>query len=417
MSDQIAKKKIFVVSELYYPEDTSTGYFITKIAEGLAKNYHVVAICAKPTYSDRNSKVVRREHHQGVDIRRAWSSRFDKDWMIGRLLNLLTFTITATFLFLRYARKGDVVICLTNPPTLPLFIAICTRIRGSVAILLVHDLYPEVLLATHHLKATDILYRVLYKIFSSTYRLFDRVVVLGRDMRSTVTQKMGRCASPPLIIPNWGDIENIHPAQRSLNPLARTMGLADKTVIQFSGNLGLTHDVETVVRAAEILKAEQDIVFLFGGSGAKAHLIDSASQKSAPPNIRFVPRQPREHLSAMLTCADASIIAFVDEMAGVSVPSRMYNIMAAGVPIVGLCDSASELALTVKEHHCGWVLAPGDVDGLVALVRQIHQDKLASATSETIKRGTNGRRAAVEVFNEGRVVDKFREMIAMLAID
>lgn len=405
------KKRIFVLSELYYPEETSTGYFVTKISEGICDNYKVIAICAKPTYIKKNISVSRKELHKKVEIQRVLSSRFDKDQMVGRLLNLLTFTIAASWTFLWRARRGDIVLCLTNPPALPLLIGLCARLKGVASSLLVHDLYPEVLVATGHLKPASLTYRALYWMFGATYRLFDQVIVLGRDMQLAVAQKIGEQAPKPLIIPNWGDIESIQPLERSLNPFALAHGLVDKTVIQFSGNLGRTHDLETVIRAAKKLQTEPDIVFLFVGFGGKSHLVDGTGTGSPPANIRFVPHQPREHLAGMLTCADATVIAFVDEMLGVSVPSRMYNVMAAGVPIIALCNAASELALTVKEQNCGWVLETANVDGLVELVTQIHLDKLAAIASDTKRKGANGRRAAEDIFNEHNVVNQFRKAI------
>jgi hypothetical protein len=109
-----AKNRVFVISELYYPEDTSTGYFITKIAEGLAENHPVEAICSKPTYSERHMDVPFRETHRGVKIRRVRSTRMNKDRIIGRLANLVTFTLGAAWSFARSARRGDIVICLIN---------------------------------------------------------------------------------------------------------------------------------------------------------------------------------------------------------------------------------------------------------------------------------------------------------------
>ena len=95
MNDNLDSRTLFVVSELFYPEDTSTGYFVTKIAEGLAEQNSVKAICSKPTYSERHLEVPSREVHNGVDIHRVLSTRMNKDKLIGRFLNLLTFSLAA----------------------------------------------------------------------------------------------------------------------------------------------------------------------------------------------------------------------------------------------------------------------------------------------------------------------------------
>jgi colanic acid biosynthesis glycosyl transferase WcaI len=412
-----AKNRVFVISELYYPEDTSTGYFITKIAEGLAEHHSVEAICAKPTYSERHLEVPFQETHRGVDIRRVRSTRMNKDRIIGRFVNLVTFTLGAAWSFARSARPGDVVICLTNPPPLPLVIGVIAKLKKAHSVMLVHDLYPEVLVATGHLSNQSMTYRLLYKIFAITYRLFDRVVVLGRDMQELVRRKVDGRGPDPLIIPNWGDVDDVFPVERSANSFAVEHGLTHKTVIQFSGNLGRTHDLETVMRAAERLRDESDIVFLFVGYGGKAHLIDRVSGEGSLPNILFLPRQPRETLGLMLACSDATVIAFVDEMLGVSVPSRMYNIMAAGVPIIAICDRRSELAHTVDELDCGWVFGTGDAAGLAKLVRQIHHAKATGPAAGAVLKGSNGRHGAEARYNRTSVVMRFKHLIAMLAND
>jgi colanic acid biosynthesis glycosyl transferase WcaI len=410
MNVPLGKNRVFVISELYYPEDTSTGYFITKIAEGLAENHPVEAICSKPTYSERHMDVPFRETHRGVKIRRVRSTRMNKDRIIGRLANLVTFTLGAAWSFARSARRGDIIICLTNPPPLPLLIGVIAKLKKVHSVMLVHDLYPEVLVATGHLSTQSMAYRLLYKIFAITYRLFDRIVVLGRDMQELVSRKIVGGRQTATIIPNWGDVEDVYPIERSANSFALEHGLAQKTVIQLSGNLGRTHDLETVMRAAEQLRDEPDIVFLFVGYGGKAHLIDSVSGEGNLPNIRFLPRQPRKALGAMLACSDATVIAFVDEMLGVSVPSRMYNIMAAGVPIIAMCDRRSELAQTVDELDCGWVLRTGDEAGLEQLVRQIHREKMIGLVDVALK-GANGRGGAVSRYNRLNVVLEFQHLV------
>ncbi len=401
---------LWLVSELYYPEETSTGYFVTRIAEGLAKYRTVVAVGSKPTYSERALDVAWQETRNGVDIRRIRSTRFDKDSIPGRIANFITFTLGAGWHLLRKVRRGDVVLVLTNPPFMPLIAGLVARLRGARCILLVHDMYPDVLVATGHLSADSMMFGLLRRIFDFTFRLFDRVVVLGRDMQQRAADKLGNAGRQPDIIPNWGDSEEIVPKSRHANAFAIEFGLTDKTVIQFSGNLGRTHDLETVLAAAKIVRDQPDIIFLFVGYGGKAELVMHDQNARPFDNIMALPRQPRARLADMLACSDATIIAFVDAMYGVSVPSRMYNVMAAGVPILAMCDDRSELACTVVEENCGWVLDIGDVDALVEQVRMIHSAR-TNGTGEAAQRGANGRRAAEQRFTQSAVVGQFRQLL------
>ncbi|HST35274.1 MAG TPA: glycosyltransferase, partial [Allosphingosinicella sp.] len=185
------KPRLWVVSELYYPEQTSTGYFLTRIAEGLAGNFEVRVLCGQPTYSEHGARARRRERHGGVAIHRLRATHFSKDRLALRALNLVTLSISAFFHGLFHFRRGDRVLAVTNPPSMPIAIGLAARLRGCRTILLVHDVYPEVLAAAATLRPDSFAYRALARLFGRTYRSFDRIVVLGRDMREVVARKLG----------------------------------------------------------------------------------------------------------------------------------------------------------------------------------------------------------------------------------
>lgn len=401
----MAKPKLWVISELYYPEQTSTGYFLTRIAEGLADEYDVRIISGRPTYSERDLNVAWSEERHGTRIYRMRSTRFDKDRLVGRALNLVTFTLAATFFAITRLRRGDRVLVVTNPPTLPPLVALAARLRGARAALLVHDVYPEVLIAAGMIRAGGWIDRALGAVVGFTYRQFRAVIVLGRDMHEIIGRRIGKSDTALHIIPNWGDVDEVVPMSLEENPFRRAHGLEGKTVIQFSGNLGRTHDLETVLQAADALADRDDILFLFVGYGGKAALV--RDDQSPRRNVRFLDRQPREMLGAMLASADAAIIAFVDNMYGVSVPSRMYNLMAAGTPIIAMAHPRSELALVVSEEAAGWVI-DGSSEALAALIARIAGP---GGREESRARGAAGRAAACRSYTLPAVLDRFRAVL------
>lgn len=402
----MTKPRLWVVSELYHPETTSTGYFLTGIAEGLSDSHDVRVLCSRPTYSERGQRVPWRERYKGVAIRRVRSSTFAKDWLPGRVLNMLSFSVLVALVALRNLRGNDALLVVTNPPLATLLLGIVARWKRARSILLVHDVYPEVLHATGHLSPDSRLSRWVQRVMRWVFRHYDDVVVLGRDMADLIARKIG-VDRRIVIIPNWGDPDEVRPMPRNQNPFAIEHGLVDKTVVQFSGNLGRTHDVETVLAAARRFGDRDTLRFLFVGYGGKTRLIADAG--ATLPNVLFAPRQPRAALGAMLNCSDATLIAFTDNMLGVSVPSRMYNVMAAGAPLVALADPQSELARVVLEEECGWQLATGDVDGLCALLAFIDSP---AGRAEAQRRGGNGRSALLRRYTPDVVVAQFAALLA-----
>ncbi|MCA9071662.1 MAG: hypothetical protein KDA84_22200, partial [Planctomycetaceae bacterium] len=138
--------RIWVVSELYYPEDTSTGYYLTRIAQGLAERSSdpVHVLCGRPTYAARGQKTAWRETHGGVRIQRCWGTTWNKNRLLLRIVNLLTLSVSVFLVAAWRLQRGDRVLVVTNPPLLPFVISWACRLRGARCALLIHDVYPDV---------------------------------------------------------------------------------------------------------------------------------------------------------------------------------------------------------------------------------------------------------------------------------
>jgi len=226
-------------------------------------------------------------------------------------------------------------------------------------------------------------------------------------MRDVVAQKLRGQDDKLAIIPNWGDADEIAPVDRAANPFRAAHGLQNKFVVQFSGNIGRTHDVELILQAASLLRERDDILFLFVGYGGKSGLIARAEREGLG-NVRFLPRQPRETLGAMLAASDVTVIPLIGGMYGLSVPSRMYNVMAAGVPIVAIADSRSELALAVTEEEAGWVLDEREASVLAGLIGSL---ATPGGRDECVRRGAAGRAAVLARYSLAAVLESYRQIL------
>ena len=392
--------RVWVVSELYYPEQTSTGYFLTHIAEELAHRYDVAVLTAQPTYSARNVRAPRRERLRGVDVLRCRSTHFHKDRLPGRIANAAT--ITASFFWnalLRF-RRGDVVLFVTNPPSVPFVAFAACRLRGATPLLLIHDVYPQVLVAAGMLRPGSLAERVMLRLNRALYSSAARVITLGRDMTRLVA------SANAVMIPNWGDVEAIRPTPRESNPILAALGLGDKFIVQYAGNMGRTHGLEALLDAAEALRGRADIHFLFSGSGAKRAWVESAA--AGRPNVTLLAaHHPRESLNDILNACDLSTISFAPGMSGVSVPSRMYDVLASGHPLLAMADADSELAMMIAEEGVGWTLPPGDRDTFVERVLYA-----ADHREELREMGGRARAAAEQKYSLARVGEQYRALIA-----
>jgi colanic acid biosynthesis glycosyl transferase WcaI len=406
------KKTIWILSELYYPEVEGSGYYITKISEALALRYRVRVLSVQPTYDARGTKAPADEVHNHVRIHRCRSTTLNKNILFFRLVNLFTISVSIFFNALFRIHQDDIVLVITNPPSLPFIADITSRLRGAKVILRVEDLYPEVLVAAGLLNAESLPVKILNAIHRRLYQRVDRIIVLGRDMLARVKNKIGDGRTHVALIPHWADSDQITPMPRENNALLHRLGLLDKFVIQYSGNMGRTHDLEGLIRCAKILETQSNIHFLFIGSGAKEPTLRKIVGELKPKNVTLLPPQPRADLALSLNACDLAVISFVRGMSGVSVPSRMYNIMSAGKPILAVADENSELAQMIAEENIGWVVKPESSPVLIAsaIMEAIANRDLLNQMSG------RARLAAVEKYACPMIIRKHEELIDHLTL-
>lgn len=400
--------RIWVVSELFHPEQTSTGHFLSSIAAGLARSFPVRVLCAQPTYSARGRRAPRRETWNGAEILRCRSTTFSKDVLFPRVVNLVTISLSMFFEACRGFRSRDRVLVVTNPPTLPFVIRLACRLRGARLVLLIHDVYPEALEAAGLIRRGGVIAFVLSRLTAGLYRSAERIVVLGRDMRDLVTRKVPDVEGRLVFIPNWADVEEVEARPRDENRLLTRLGLADRFVVLYAGNMGRTHDLALLVEAAERLRKER-VSFLICGWGAKRAWFRKQLDERHLENVTLIDPRPRVELGALLGACDSAVIALVPGMAGISVSSRMYNMLAAGRPIIAAVDAASEVARVVLDEGAGIVVRPGDADAFVAAIRT-----LAAEPATRKEMSDRGRLAVERRYTFAAVLDAYARLFQEL---
>jgi colanic acid biosynthesis glycosyl transferase WcaI len=212
------------------------------------------------------------------------------------------------------------------------------------------------------------------------YRSTSGIIVLGRDMAHRVTVKDPTLADRITVVPNWAELEQIE--DRPYAP--RAHGLR----VQYAGNIGRTHDFATLLEAAPRLAADgSDVHFEILGDGTRRKWLEREVAARRLSNVTIAP-PGADRGFRHLAQADVALITLAAGMPGVSVPSRMYNALAAARPIIAVAEADSELARVVREEQVGWVVAPGDVAGFAATISE------ASRSPELLQNMSRRARAA-----------------------
>lgn len=403
----MGSKRLIILSELYYPEDISTGYFLTGLAEGLSgMNIEVTVICSKPNLRGKNLKVASREFHNGVKIRRIRTPFENKNNIFKRIWNILIQTWTFNKELKTIIRSGDKVLVVTNPPTLPWIVSMMKQTEKRDLFLLIHDVYPDVLVPTGYLSRNNIIFRFLNKLQISTLKSFGHIVVLGRDMKSLIEKKIGDSDTKIPIIENWGDPVGIKMLPRDGNELRRKHSLNDKFIIQFSGNLGRTHGIDDLILLARSLSTDNRFHFLVFGDGAEREKLEKSVENGSASNITLLPRCSHEDLNIYLNACDIFFMTFKEGMEGISVPSRMYNVMAAGNPILAVTDARSELAMVVREEEIGWVASAGNIEEMTNAIYEAYENP-----QDLQGMRVRARRAVENKYTKEVIINKFYKLL------
>lgn len=400
--------RLWVVTEVYYPEKISTGYYLTSIAEGLAPHREVKVLCGQPNYAARGTKAPKHEFRNGVEIIRAGSTTLDKNVILYRVINMITLGASMFFKSLRHFGKGDQVLVVTAPPSLPYSTAFAAILSGASYTLLLHDCYPDLAVAVGKMKPTSPAARMANYFNRILYKYAAKMIVVGRDMRELVERKSAGFDVPIEVIPNWADLENIEPMPREANALLTELGISEKFVLLYAGNIGHPTDVETIVDAAEALLTHSQYHFVFIGSGAKRKWLEQEVERRLLRNVTLLDVRPRSDQVNFLNACDVAIVTLVRGMWGVAMPSRTYNAMAAGKPILALAEAGSELARVVEEDQVGICVLPGDRDALVDAIHCLYENR-----RELSKMGDRAYTAAREKYSLGMAVEKYRRALSL----
>ncbi len=402
---------IFVLTELYHPEETSTGHFLTGIAEELGREFPVRVICSQPTYSQRGVTAPWTETRHGVAIERCRGTRLDKNHLVQRAVNAVTITASLLIRLIRRVRRGDAILVVTNPPLLPFGAAAVAALRGAVPVLLIHDVYPDALVAGGLLSERSAIVRIWRRLARHTLRRFHRIVVLGRDMRELVIRRYGVGSDRVEVIPNWGEVESIRPVEQRASRFRAANGLEESFIVEYTGNIGRTHCIEDLLDGAELLRDDPDIRLLFVGWGSRADWLAREAARRELGAVQVHPRVAWEDLPDTLGAADLAVVTLKRGMAGISVPSRVYNLMAAGRPLLTVADGGAEVARLTRELDIGWVVPPGQPARLAGVIRDAR-----SEPARLVDMGRRARDAAESSFSRRRVGDAYRQLFRGLLV-
>jgi putative colanic acid biosynthesis glycosyltransferase WcaI len=363
--------KLLFISRYFHPDPSGNSRMMTDLAADLSRAGHRVTVIASDASSeDPSARHPARETWEGVRISRVPSGRFDRRSIGGWVLNSLAFYPRA---LLRAALlpRNDVVVFISDPPLVYALGPFLRWLKGSRYVCWCQDVYPDVAIRLGILKERSMPSFILGALSRWGLRSADGVIAVGEFMAGILSAK-GVTRDRIRLVHNWADGKRIRPILPSSNPFIDEHGLRNRFIVLYSGNMGLGHEIETVLKAAARLAGEKEILFLFIGGGKK---VGELRRRSAGmDNLLFLPFQDVEELSNSLGSGDLHLITLRHGLEGLIVPSKLYGALAAGRPVIYIGSPQSEAARIIEEAQCGYVVAPGDDETFCKAVLELQRN-------------------------------------------
>lgn len=303
-----------------------------EIANAFSSKYVVNVICGPDVYDKSRKQVKNSSHPNNIKIYTANVKTYNKNSITGKALSFLSTSLSIYKLANKLIKDGDKVLMVTNPAPLVVLMGKLKRKRDFQWNILVHDVFPE------NTKATCIslpLFGIIKTIFDKAYSLADRLIVLGRDMANIMGQKT-KGKVPISIIENWGDFDNIKP---------QPMPESNRMILQYAGNIGRVQGLENI-----LAQLPDFIDFHIYGSGA----FEKRLKDHDKPNVYFHGPYSRSEQSSILGKCHIGLVTLDERMYGLGTPSKTYNILASGRPVLYFGPKDSEIGLLIKENGLGF---------------------------------------------------------------
>lgn len=337
------RETLWIISELFPPDETSTSYIMGEIANAFADKYKVKVICGPEIYDKRKKPDGNSRFHldPSIELLRVRGANLDKNTALGKALSFVLMSGRLHALAKANIHREDKVLMVTNPAPLVLLINRLKKKVGFSLHILVHDVFPE---NTGPAGVKLPFYRQVKRAFDKAYSRADQIIALGRDMAEVLEGKVknntgsGNPAPEIRVIENWADVEGIHP-----------QAFPDgKFILQYAGNIGRVQGLEKVIG-----QLPDGVEFHLYGTGS----MESRLKAMNHPGVFFHGPYFRSQQNEVLSACHLALVTLEDGMYGLGVPSKTYNILSSGRPVMFLGPKDSEIDRLVREEgigYCGW---------------------------------------------------------------
>lgn len=413
MNNSKEKRSITFVINYFYPDLASTGQLMTDLCLNLQDDFDITVIAGQPNYAGekiKSKKTYEIDYLENIKVIRINLPQVNKNSKASRIKYIVSYFIKSLLILIKEP-KPDLIYTISQPPVLGGLIGTIGKfIKRSKHIYNIQDFNPEQAMAVSYTKK-EFIFKWAKKVDKLNCQYSDCVIIVGNDMKKTLKNRFINQKTPlNVVINNWtneGEILPLSKKEPSINQFLINNGLENKFIIMYSGNIGLYYDLENIIKISDYFKGYKDLAFVFIGEGAVKSQMQSYVESNNISNVHFLPYQAKEFIKYSLNAADVHLVVNQKGIKGVSVPSKIYGVMAAGKPILGVLENGSEAETLISKSGSGFVVNPQDYEGIIGQIEKMYQMKSESL----INMGMNGRNYLDTYLKREISIDKYRETL------
>jgi len=350
---------------------------------------------------------VKREGIEGIDLLRTWIYCTPNRGFFKRILNFLSFFCSSLLMGSLVTKRPDVIIGTSPQFFCAVAAYLLSKIKRVPFVFEVRDIWPQSAVELGAIKNRALI-KILEAIEQHMYQHAALIVVVAE---STQPYLIGKGIAPEkiCIIPNGMDKQYLDLVAATNGQVTQELGLEKKFIVSYIGTHGMSHALHVVLQAAERLKNETAIQFLFVGEGAEKERLKRLAQEMMLSNITFINEQPRLKLPAFYRASDVSIVPLKRlPIFRKVLPSKLFELMGAGCPLI--CSIEGEAARLVNRAASGLCIEPEDA---IALSNAIME--LRSNTDLRRQMSANGRIFVESFYLRSTLAEKYLKALATIA--
>lgn len=394
------KDTLWIISELFPPEETSTGYIMGEIANAMTQKYEVKVICGPEVYDEKKKSLRNNSQSidQSIELIRVAPVKENKESKLSRIKKFVLMSWQLYKVARTKIKKGDRVLMVSNPFPLIVLMGHLRKHRNFTLFMLVHDIFPEGLYTEMNVPTWA--YKIAEKVFNIAYSRVDTLISLGRDMNEILEKKCSKQKHKPQIvtIENWGDVGGIQPKDRELDGTIK---------IQYAGNIGNAQGVGEMVEYLHEVGNESVLFNIWGTGSAEERIKGRVHELNMENSVMFNGPYSRSQQQEVLNDSDLSLVTLVKGMYGLGVPSKTYNILAAGKPILYIGEKGTEIWRVVEENGIGYCFEPGNRKGIADWLKSLSNDNLPQLK----EMGGKARTVVERYYSKNVILNKFLEVV------